>query len=162
MSKLSKKKQEKRIKKTQGNKSRITNEFRDVCKEVKTFINNTGNVYAPKETKNQKMPIYMLKGIRAKKVRKFKEQETQNAKEGVLYSSMQEKINVDFWEKKKTEKKFKNIIGNEQLSYKFKGALDKGPVKHDPKQKTPGNMNFNQKSGMMFIDKKMIDSINKR
>ena len=63
---------------------------------------------------------------------------------------MNNKIDVEFYHKKRIEKKFKNLH-KEEHDYRFKGAVaeDKGKSK------------FSQKSGMLFFDKDTIARINK-
>ena len=71
------------------------------------------------------MPMVMLKGVRQKRVKKFKEQKETNRNLGIHYNSKDKEFDVDFYEKKRKDKKMKNLK-TEDKSYKFGGAKQGG------------------------------------
>lgn len=67
------------------------------------------------------MPIVMLKGVREKRIRKFKEQKERTREENLHYNPDEKVFDVDFMYKKLKEKSQENL-NTEDKHYKYKDA----------------------------------------
>ena len=119
--------------------------------------------------RHMKMPMAMLKGIRAKKIKDYKQVKEQEKTEGLLTANHNKQIDVDFYLKKQKKEKFKHL-NSDEMSYKFKGVNSRpkhftkyGSIGGKLKSKTHSAPNDRRNSSsVMTFSKKEIDSINKR
>ena len=127
--------------------------------------------------RKMKMPMAMLKGIRAKKISDYKALQERQRVEGVLSVNHTKMPDVDFYLKKQKQERLKHLK-SEQMNYKYKGVNSRpndfvrnlGFKSHKRPDKRSDQKNKNQGGGkkeshggvVMNFSKKEIDSINKR
>ena len=130
-------------------------DFRGTLHAASQLVNTQSLMDRVKErkVKQMKMPMSMLKGIREKKIKMYKEQLERNKREGVTFSTSDKKIDVDFYLEKKRKENFKNLLGEEK-SYKFRGMNDdqKDRQRFLKQSSGPGKKTFgvNKNKGLKF------------
>lgn len=120
-----------------------------------------------------KMPMDMLKGIRAKKIKDYKELQERQRVEGIVSINHTKMPDVDFYLKKEKKERLKRLH-SEEMTYRYKGVnsrpnhfvrapgfKNKGG-KSGPKEKgSKGKKLDSHGSVVMNFSKKEIASINK-
>lgn len=137
--KLAKKRKEKKEKgKGKPNKSaqgtsnkraqKLTADFSETINDIHRLLgkNDLNKIIHKRVVKKQKMPMVMLKGVREKRIRKYKEQEQSNREQSILYNPEDKEFDVGFYKDKMFKKNWSNLL-KEDKCYKFKGAFTPGP-----------------------------------
>ena len=118
-----------------------------------------------RKVKSMKMPMQMLKGIREKKIKLYKEQKERLRRDPGL-SVVEKPIDVDFYLKKQHKKKYKNLL-TEEKSYKYSDMVRKQP-NHGNKDKyrhgkgRGKDQNKGRNEAVLKFSKREIESINGR